>query len=331
MKVVTCDKCNNACHREWKLIFSNTKRKFYYHQAVTESSVWLTHNNNRCKILCEGCVVEVISLSWSRCTSKTTGMAYFYNFATGQSSLDAPPAAVIPSPHDQAMGPAVTPQHLEYKRNYFYQGLQISQSVLQSIQIDQVASFSVTESKSADVMSKLICKHCRANPKTLTIFDGMSCVGGNTLSFAKYFGKVIANELDFSRYHMLMHNVTTLMREQQPNNPCNHIDYYNTSVLSLMHMPTSATFGYHIIFFDPEWGGPGYKEHGTDITLVVGDVPVEEVIVSLGAVRTLQMIALKLPTTYNNALLAEVARKTGFSYTLYTEEFKKMTLTILSR
>src|SRR5579872_6776333 len=41
----------------------------------------------------------------------------------------------------------------------------------------------------------------------ITIFDGTACVGGDSISFGKTFGSVIAAEIDESRYHMLVNNL----------------------------------------------------------------------------------------------------------------------------
>jgi len=74
--------------------------------------------------------------------------------------------------------------------------------------IDEVASFSVTESRSADDMTKVILAHhprgtAGQQMADLTILDGMSCVGGNTISFCQRFKNVLSNELDEGRFGIL--------------------------------------------------------------------------------------------------------------------------------
>ena len=70
----------------------------------------------------------------------------------------------------------------------------------------------------------------------------MACVGGNTISFAKTFKKVIANELDESRYHILQHNTT------QVAGCCGNVEFRNESILELV-----KKVQFDILFLDPEW------------------------------------------------------------------------------
>ena len=72
--------------------------------------------------------------------------------------------------------------------------------------------------------------------------DGMACVGGNTISFAKKFHKVIANELDASRYNILQHNT------KEVAGCSSNVEFRNESVLDLVKQAR-----FDVLFLDPEW------------------------------------------------------------------------------
>ena len=72
--------------------------------------------------------------------------------------------------------------------------------------------------------------------------DGMACVGGNTISFAKKFKKVISNELDESRYHMLQYNT------REAAGCSSNVEFRNESILDLV-----KSVRFDILFLDPEW------------------------------------------------------------------------------
>ena len=170
-------------------------------------------------------------------------------------------------------------------------------------------------------MSKVIRSEAtsRGVGSDLIILDGMSCVGGNTISFSKYFGKVIANELDQSRFNMLQHNVNVVMS-------CSNVDFHNASILELV-----SEVAFDILFLDPEWGGPSYKE-STALRLTIGEMPLESFILQVfGDYPRLSIVALKLPVNYDNAYLKDFATQNGFAYKFFFKQFRKMTLTLLTR
>ena len=70
----------------------------------------------------------------------------------------------------------------------------------------------------------------------------MACVGGNTISFASKFKKVISNELDEPRYHILQKNTREVAG-------CGgNVEFRNESILELV-----KSVQFDILFLDPEW------------------------------------------------------------------------------
>ena len=64
--------------------------------------------------------------------------------------------------------------------------------------------------------------------------------------FSNFFNKVIANEINTTRYQYLVHNMKEYNRE--------NIVFYNDNYLNLMNKLEQ-----NIVFIDPPWGGPIYK------------------------------------------------------------------------
>ena len=123
----------------------------------------------------------------------------------------------------------------EWKWKHYFG--QFSDDVLDKIEMDETALFSVTIDRDADVISKAV----RANiPDYATVCDATACVGGNTISFAKVFRHVTSIEMDPTRFEMLKKNVGL-------SGYMNHVDFVNMDFLKYKeNMPN-----FDFIFFDP--------------------------------------------------------------------------------
>lgn len=162
--------------------------------------------------------------------------------------------------------------------------------------MDDVAKYSITLPEKADMISEIIKKNYHLNYQTddmtqLTITDAMACVGGNTLSFAKSFKSVNANEINITRYQYLVNN----MKEYNMEN----ISFYNGNYLNLINKLKQ-----HIVFVDPPWGGPIYKsQYKMDIIINTDDdkeVKLHEIIDDiLKDENETKMIIFKLPINHN--------------------------------
>ena len=119
------------------------------------------------------------------------------------------------------------------------------------ILLDDVSKYSITLPDKAQTISEVTKKNYQLvfpddDLSNITITDAMACVGGNTLSFSNFFNKVIANEINTTRYQYLIHNMKEYNRE--------NIVFYNDNYLNLMNKLEQQ-----IVFIDPPWGGPIYK------------------------------------------------------------------------
>jgi 16S rRNA G966 N2-methylase RsmD len=116
-------------------------------------------------------------------------------------------------------------------------------------------------------------------------------LGGNALSFAKYFNKVIAIEYDKTRFDYLKNNIE--------NYNFNNIEIYQGDSLELINKFNEKI---DAIFVDPPWGGPTYKEEDK-LDIKLGDLKLDKVCQLLYKYsyqnNKIKMIVLKLPYNYD--------------------------------
>ena len=158
-----------------------------------------------------------------------------------------------------------------------------------NIQMDEVGAYSVTEMKSAQEITNLIIEYLCVSPLTvkrkLKIIDGCAGIGGNTLSFAKYFSKVTAVELSTSRCEMLKNNLQLLGFGDK-------VEVVNADFCKMI----KALPWYDVVFLDPPWGGKDYKKECL-LDIFMGDMSIQDVCVKLEGKTGL--VVLKLPKNFN--------------------------------
>mmetsp|Transcript_27917 Transcript_27917/g.33068 ORF Transcript_27917/g.33068 Transcript_27917/m.33068 type:complete len:261 (+) Transcript_27917:31-813(+) len=87
------------------------------------------------------------------------------------------------------------------------------------IKMDNEALFSITDCRSAEKMSKVLL-NLPGITKESVVTDMTSCVGGNVISFSRYFKTVNAIEIDPLRFSFLKHNVETVVGAKNVNFIC---------------------------------------------------------------------------------------------------------------
>ncbi|CAM9904055.1 unnamed protein product, partial [Phaeothamnion confervicola] len=151
------------------------------------------------------------------------------------------------------------------------------------LQFDEEALYSVTDQHTADLITQMVLSLPGVDPAATTVVDSTACVGGNTISFAAAFDAVMAVELDSARFRMLRHNVAAVGRADR-------VTFLNADFLSVLGRPELCGA---VVFLDPPWGGPVYKESGA-VPLFLSGVPLAEVCRRLrGRAR---YVVLKVPT-----------------------------------
>jgi site-specific DNA-adenine methylase len=158
------------------------------------------------------------------------------------------------------------------------------------LKLDDVGLYSITSLKSAKIISEIIKSYFPSiSSKELTITDATSGLGGNVFSFSEFFKSVNAVEKDTNRYTMLEKNLE-LYKKEFPELYQN-IKLYNKNYLEIM-----LKLEQDIIFFDPPWGGRGYKEQD-NIDLFLDQTNIITLCNQLE--KLCRLIAIKVPTNFN--------------------------------
>ena len=177
----------------------------------------------------------------------------------------------------------------------------IQNEYISQVQIDDEGLYSVTNGIIANETSEMILeeyqKHFHTIPHTIT--DALACVGGNSISFARYFSHVNVVEIDKNRSSMLQHNLQLagVLHKTTP--------YANTDYLDVMDTLTQD-----VIFFDPPWGGPDYK-YKPSVDLYIGTRNVKTLFSEIMECQEplAKMIVLKAPLNFNKEGLDLLCKK----------------------
>lgn len=146
--------------------------------------------------------------------------------------------------------------------------------------LDYEASYSITDQVTADRITRDILMFL---PPTAVITDGTACVGGNTYSFAKTFQRVNAVEIDPRRHLYLQQNMDVLGLR---NVLCIRGDAYYECRKQYQDM----------IFLDPPWGGPDYKQQ-SNLQLYLSNRELSEICCDLSLYCA--YIGLKVPVNFS--------------------------------
>jgi hypothetical protein len=130
------------------------------------------------------------------------------------------------------------------------------------------------------------------SPKRKHITDLTGNVGGDTINFALHFGHVESIEIDKDNFEALRHNVQT----------------FKLKNVTLHHGNSTKIFRWKtdVLYIDPPWGGPDYKEK-TNMDLFLGPERLDEFLelILLQDWRP-SYIFLKLPRNYNFSRFTEL-------------------------
>ena len=165
---------------------------------------------------------------------------------------------------------------------------------LEKIQYDTEGLYSITHYKDADYISQII-KNNFSNKLYLKILDGTGGLGGNTISFAKYFNHVTSFEINKERYEMLKNNIKLYN--------LNNVNTINDDSIKYI---LDNNNDYDIYFFDPPWGGPSYKNK-EKISLKISNYKLYE----LANYLNNKLLIYKLPLNY------DLNEFSNYNYKLY--------------
>ena len=94
-------------------------------------------------------------------------------------------------------------------------------------------------------------KNIRKNSKYLNIIDANAGVGGDTISFSKYFSNVYSIEKNEIHYDVLKNNIDAL--------DLKNVKIFNGNFMKVI-FDNKIYDNNFILYMDPPWGGPEYKK-----------------------------------------------------------------------
>ena len=144
--------------------------------------------------------------------------------------------------------------------------------------------YSVTRRRDADKILSIM-ERIVGDLKTKTITDATGCVGGDTIQFGIRCRFVNSIELNEDNFKVLQNNV----------------EVYGLENVTIHHGDSTKVFNWKsdILFVDPPWGGPAYRDNQT-LELYLSNRRLDEWLeeVLLKKIRP-NYIFLKLPSNYN--------------------------------
>jgi 16S rRNA G966 N2-methylase RsmD len=153
---------------------------------------------------------------------------------------------------------------------------------------DKEGLYSITPYIEADHISTLILNNFESSSKNnLSILDGNGGLGGNSISFSKYFKNITTIELNKSRFEMLKNNVEIYGLSNITIKNCDSINYLFENYER-----------YDIFFFDPPWGGKSYKNY-MSLSFMMGEYSLINIVEFIKNNAKNKLIIFKLPFNYN--------------------------------
>jgi tRNA G37 N-methylase Trm5 len=199
------------------------------------------------------------------------------------------------------------------KRDFLFRF--VSPAIRYNILVDEEAMYSTTD----QVTSRKICDEIsRFTGNQATIVDATACVGGLTYTMAGIFHKVIAIELDPTRFEYLQENMKLLQVSDKVE--CLHGD-----ALELCKQLEAA-----VIVLDPPWGGPEYKNSPL-VNLTLNDINISDVCIHMFKNnKAISFVAIKVPTNFDDVTFKNCIEREGYAL-VQKAKLRKMYLLIVKR
>ena len=171
------------------------------------------------------------------------------------------------------------------------------------VRLSEEARYSVSHWKDAREIASRIVRLLPADRRA-NIIDGTACVGGNTVELAKVFPHVIAVDIVPEHVDMLEHNLSLYSLGGGVTCLVGDIVLVLDDVLSAHDT--------NVLFLDPPWGGPDYKETDDDIYLSG-----ESITSLVGRWHPkIDVIVLKVPNQFDTSALEAAVDGGVESYTM---------------
>mgnify|MGYP005991590857 CR=1 FL=1 len=134
------------------------------------------------------------------------------------------------------------------------------------LMMTDIGKYSITKPQHTIWIKKQLItffKEKHINTKTLSLIDCNAGLGGDTISFSKYFKHVYAIEKNDIHFHLLKNNCDAIGLK--------NIDFKHSNFFDIIKQKEIRQ-KYNILFLDPPWGGPNYKKYeSVNLEIELGD------------------------------------------------------------
>lgn len=176
----------------------------------------------------------------------------------------------------------------------------------------------ITTPANSNLITKIIQRQCGdVFPKinNLVLFDGTAGVGGDTISFCHNFKNVVAIEKNKDRFEMLNHNLKKFQLD--------NVITENGDSLEIIKKLSNID----IVYFDPPWGGSGYKKFDK-INLKISNIELYDIVRDIFENEKIKLIVFKIPKNYD---LENIYDKLKDDFILSIARLSKMLILMINR
>lgn len=189
--------------------------------------------------------------------------------------------------------PESEPKLLKYNEKIWRKSFPYKKNInFKNLQLSNIGYYSIFYPGTADKFAKIIKSYIKTNNPIIT--DGTANMGGTTLAFTKYFNKVNAVEIIKLHCDILKNNLKVYQVDKK-------VDIYCMDYLDI-----GDKLDQDVVFFDPPWGGPNYKEHLV-LDLYLDGISISEIVKAL-IPKT--MVAIRVPYNYDFKKIFALSEKT---------------------
>lgn len=163
------------------------------------------------------------------------------------------------------------------------------------LKTNAVGEYSMTRRGDADAMCDEVLPLLGESVSGWVVMDGTANMGGDTLQFSKYFAHVHAVEIDTRNAQVLKGNVDAF--------GCKNVTLHEGDFLQVWPRHKHQV---DVVYLDPPWGGPQYKEKASLTLFLSQTKPLGEVIHEvMGDTHAPKFLILKLPNNCDMLITEE--------------------------
>jgi predicted RNA methylase len=152
------------------------------------------------------------------------------------------------------------------------------------LKLTEEGEYSVTRRRDADRIISVLNSNIK-DIKSKSITDSTGCVGGDTIHFALNFKKVDSIEINSKNFEALRNNVNVY--------GLTNVSFHLGNSISIFDWKTD------VLYIDPPWGGPNYKDT-PNLDLYMSSKRIDEWVEEILLRKNRpDYIVLKLPQNFN--------------------------------